>query len=94
MDNWDGDFLDLVEEPHLTPAGKPGVEITFGAKSFLNVRYATRDGSGCAEFLWEGQDANDPVCGRGRAMIGTAGRLVGRIYIRSSDDSGFVCERG
>ena len=33
------------------------------------------------------------VEGRGWAVIGTAGRLVGHFYIHNGDDSGFVCER-
>lgn len=45
MDDWDNDFRDLVEEAHLTFAGKSRGEIAFGAlKGFLDVRYATRDG--------------------------------------------------
>ena len=95
MDNWDSDFLDLVEEAHLTFEGKSDGEIAFGAlKGFLDVRYGARDGSACAEFSWEGHDENDPACGRGWVMIGTAGRLVGHLYIHNGDDSGFVCERG
>ncbi|WP_027526722.1 hypothetical protein [Bradyrhizobium sp. Ec3.3] len=94
MDKWDSDFLDLVEEAYLT-LGKSDSEIAFGAlKGFLDVRYGTRDGTAYAEFSWEGHDENDPVCGRGWAMISTAGRLVGHIYIHNGDDSGFVCERG
>src|SRR5712672_1558200 len=31
MDNWDSDFLDLVEEAHLTFEGKSDGEIAFGA---------------------------------------------------------------
>jgi hypothetical protein len=82
MDVWDNDFLDLVEETHLTFQGKSDGEIAFGAlKGFLDVRYGTRDGSACAEFSWEGHDESDPSCGRGWAMIGTAGRLVGHFYI-------------
>src|SRR5579871_3778412 len=39
MDNWDSDFLDLVEEAHLTFNGKPDGEIALGAlKGFLDVR--------------------------------------------------------
>ena len=41
----------------------------------------------------KGNDENDPACGRGWAVIGTAGRLVGHFYIHNGDDSGFVCER-
>ena len=95
MDNWDSDFLDLVEEAHLTFGGKSDGEIAFGAlRGFLDVRYGARDGSACAEFSWERHDENDPVSGRGWAMIGTAGRLVGHFYIHNGDDSDFVCERG
>ena len=65
MDNWDSDFLDLVQEAHLTFEGKSDGEIVFGAlKGFLDVRYGARDGSACAEFSWEGHDENDPACGR------------------------------
>lgn len=63
-------------------------------KGFLDVRYGIRDRSACVEFSWEGHDENDPVCGRGWVMIGTAGRFVGHFYIYNGDDSSLVCERG
>lgn len=88
MDVWDNDFLDLVEEAHLTFTGAADGEIAFGAlKGFLDVRYGARDGAACAEFSWEGHDENDPACGRGWVTIGTAGRLVGHFYIHNGDDS-------
>jgi hypothetical protein len=94
MDVWDNDFLDLVEEAHITFRGGSDGEIAFGAlKGFLDVRYGSRDGAACAEFSWQGHDENDEACGRGWATLGTAGRLVGYFYIHNADDSGFVCER-
>jgi hypothetical protein len=40
MDDWDDDFLALVEEAHLTFDDKSGGKIGFGvSKDFLNVRY-------------------------------------------------------
>jgi len=94
MDNWDDDFLDLVEEAHLALRGAADGEIAFGAlKGFLEVRYGSRDGSACAEFSWQGHDENDPACGRGWVMIGTGGRLVGHFYIHNGEESDFVCER-
>jgi len=94
MDNWDDDFLDLVEEAHLALRGAADGEIAFGAlKGFLDVRYGSRDGSACAEFSWQGHDENDPACGRGWVMIGTGGRLVGHFYIHNGEESDFVCER-
>jgi hypothetical protein len=94
MDVWDNDFLDLVEQAHLTFQGGAAGEIAFGAlKAFLDVRYSARDGSAFAEFSWEGHEENDPACGRGWVVFGTPGRLVGHFYIHNGDDSGFVCER-
>lgn len=41
MDNWDNEFLDLVEEAHLNFKGATDGEIAFGAlKGFLDVRYS------------------------------------------------------
>ena len=68
MDVWDNEFLDLVEEAHLTFKGAADGEIAFGAlKGFLDVRYGAREGAAYAEFSWEGHDENDPACGRGWA---------------------------
>jgi hypothetical protein len=94
MDVWDNDFLDLVEEAHITFQGGSDGEIAFGAlKGFLDVRYGSRHGSACAEFSWQGHDEGDEACGRGWVTLGTAGRLVGHFYIHNGDDSGLVGER-
>lgn len=93
MDTWPDDYLDLVEPAHITFEGDSEGEIVFGAvKGWLDVRYGSRDGAACAEFSWEGHDESDTACGRGWVAIGTAGRLVGHIFIHCGDDSGFVCE--
>ena len=49
-------------------------------------------GGPVAEFFWEGDDEGDQRSGRGWVALGTAGRLVGHVYIHGGDDSGFVCE--
>ena len=93
MGIFDNDVLDEFEEAHITFKGADG-EIAFAALTgSLDVRYDARDGSACAEFSWEGFDDNEPACGRGWVTLGTAGRLVGHVYIHKGDDSGFVCER-
>lgn len=93
MDSWPDDYLNLVEPAHITFTGATDGEIAFGAlKGWLDTRYGSRDGSACAEFSWEGQDDGEPVCGRGWVALGTAGRLVGHIYIHRGEDSGLVCE--
>jgi hypothetical protein len=93
-DVWDNDFLDEVEEAHITFQGGSDGEIAFGAlNGGLDVRYGSRDGSAYAEFSWEGFDDSKAACGRGWATIGPAGRLAGHFYIHKGDDSAFVGER-
>ena len=95
MDIWSDDVLGIGGEAHLSFARAEDGGIAFIAvKAFLDVRYSTRDGQATAEFTFEGIDEGDPICGRGWASLGTAGRLVGHIYIHKGDDSGFVCEPG
>jgi len=92
MDQWEE--LDLLEPAHITFKGSDSGEIVFAAiEAELDVRYGSRDGSACAEFCWEGSDDNAHASGRGRAVLGTAGRLVGHISIYKGDDSGLVGER-
>jgi hypothetical protein len=94
MDVWDNDFLDLVEEAHITFEGSSDGEIIFGALiGFLDVRDGSRDGSASAEFSWEGKDEMDTACGRGWATLGTSGRLVGHFFIHNGDESAFVAKR-
>lgn len=70
-----------------------GYAVSQRIRKRIDVRYATQVGSACAEFSCEGHDDNDPVCGHGWVMIGTAKRLVGHFYIHNGDDSALVCER-
>ena len=92
MDQWED--LDLLEPAHITFLGKDNGEMVFGAiEADLDVRYGARDGAACAEFSWEGSDDNSHASGRGWATLGTAGRLVGHVFIYKGDDSSFVAER-
>ena len=66
METWGNDFLDLVEEAHITFQRGSDGEIIFGALTgFLDVRYGSRDGSACAEFSWEGVDEGDDRAAQG-----------------------------
>jgi hypothetical protein len=92
MDEWDE--IDLLGSAHMTFGGKGDSELVFIAiEADLDVRYGARDGAACAEFSWEGFDDGSPASGRGWVALGTAGRLVGHIFIHKGDDSGFVAER-
>jgi hypothetical protein len=92
MDKWDE--TDLLGSAHIAFTGVDGGKLEFLAiEADLDVRYGSRDGAACAEFSWEGFDDGTSVSGRGWVTLGTAGRLVGHIFIHKGDDSGFVAER-
>lgn len=57
--------------------------------AWLDLRYDAPSGSPIADVSREGEERS----GRGCAIIGTAGRLVGQSYIHNGDGSGVVCER-
>ena len=91
MDQWED--LDLLGLAHITFSGKNCGKLVFVAlEADLDVRYGSRDGAACAEFTWEGSDDGSSASGRGWAALGTAGRLVGHIFIHKGD-LGFVAER-
>lgn len=93
MDMFGDDDLDLGGPAHITFAAADG-EMAFCALGATHdIRYGARDGSACAEFTWQGFDDGTPVQGRGWATLGSAGRLVGHIFIHDGDDSGFVAVR-
>ena len=92
MDEWDE--IELLGSAHISFTGTDGGKLEFLAiEADLDVRYGSRDGAACAEFSWEGFDDGTPATGRGWVALGTAGRLVGHIFVHKGDDSGFVAER-
>ncbi|MBV8119334.1 MAG: hypothetical protein JO081_05265 [Alphaproteobacteria bacterium] len=95
MDQSNDRDLDLLGPAHITFTGKDGGELRFLAiEADLDVRYGARDGDACAEFSWQGFDDGSPCSGRGWAVFGTTGQLVGHIFIHKGDDSGFIAMRG
>jgi hypothetical protein len=42
---------------------------------------------------WEGFDGGSPASGRRWTAMGTAGRLIGHIFIHKGDGARFVAER-
>ena len=93
MDDWDEEYLDLVETAHITIDKRGQGEFVFGAvKGWLDCRFAQRDGRPLVEFSWEGASEGDNVCGRGWASLQSDGSLEGHLFIHLSDDSAFVAK--
>ena len=94
LGRWGKDYLDLIEEAHLTFRGAAGGNIAFGTlEGSLEVTYVAFEQSVRAVFSWKGEDGADDVSGSGWAMPGTDGRLVGHFHIEGGDVCTFVCER-
>lgn len=91
MDLWDAEVLNLVEPAYLEINGAQGKMGFIAVQAFLDVRYEVRNGGPIAEFSFEGNDDGDRRSGRGRAAIGTDGRLFGHLYFHMGDESAFVC---
>ena len=95
MGRWGKDFLDLIEEAHLTFRGTAGGSIAFGTlEGSLEVIYVAREQSVRAVFSWKGENGADDVSGSGWAMPETGNRLVGHFHVDDGDVCAFVCERG
>ena len=100
MEVWGSDYLDLVVPAHLTLDDESIGSFQFGTVAGgLDCRF---DESGDEEaslnrprvqFTWEGQNDNDPGCGRGVAVMTAEDLLEGRIFIHCGDDSAFRAVR-
>ncbi len=97
MEVWDQEYVDLVlpgyvefdnvDDGHLTGG------FQFGTVSGgIHARLRTIGEATFIEWSWEGQNDNDPGCGRGWAKM-AGDELEGRIYIHSGDDSAFSAKR-
>jgi hypothetical protein len=90
MDEWDTDYLDLVEEAFIEFDGNLQGSFVFGVvKGWLDCRYTRQDQLSKVAFSWEGHSEGDPVCGRGWATIDNDNEISGHLFIHNSDDSYF-----
>ena len=93
MELWDADYLDLVVPAYFEFDREQMGEFQFGTvRGWLDCRFNERDGAPTVDFSWEGENDNDPGCGRGWGIL-REGRLEGRLYIHRGDDSAFVATR-
>lgn len=93
MKQWDPDYIDLITPGHVTFSRDGTGEFQFGTVyGWIDYRVESRQGSELLEFSWEGQNDNDPGCGRGWAAL-NGSQLEGRLYIHMGDDSAFRAHR-
>ncbi len=94
MELWDQDFVNLVAPGHITfKRGNKGA-LQFGAVDCdLDYRVETFDSAELMQFSFLGEDEGDTVSGRGWAVIGGDGRLMGKILFHFGDESQLVASK-
>lgn len=93
MEQWDGDFLDLVAQAYIEIGADGSGRFQFGAvDGLMDCRSTMRDGKQAIDFSWEGFDEGDPVGGRGWAVL-DGDTLRGHLYFHMGDDSSLVAKR-
>ena len=94
MEVWGQEYVDM-EVPGYFRIGSDGTgRFQFGLVSGdIDGQVEQWNNAPRFDFSWSGQEENDPVCGRGWAIIEN-GELTGRIYLHLSDDSAFRATKG
>ncbi len=90
MEQWDQEFIDLVEPGYIAFKKTGTGEMVFGAVSLSLAWEKTQPGKGV--FTFEGFDEMDEVSGRGSAEV-VRGQLAGKIAFHQGERSGFVAEK-
>jgi len=89
MEQWERDYIDLVVPGYIEFEKDNLGSFQFGTvQGQLDCRVETHGVGNRIEFSWEGQNDNDPGCGRGWAEV-RDGQLYGRLYLHLGDDSSF-----
>lgn len=88
MEQWDQDYIDLVQ-PGYFQFSKDGLgEFVFGTvNGSLDCRYDNKKDPKKVEFSWEGTSEYDPVSGRGWLEIVEADQIQGMLFFHNGDES-------
>lgn len=89
MEQWEQEFVDLVEPGFISFQNGGRGEMRFGAVSLGLDWDSGADGK--VDFSFEGFDELDEVTGRGWAKI-IDGRLTGLVKFHQGENSGFTAE--
>jgi hypothetical protein len=94
MELWDPDYIDLVVQGHVTFKRANKGSLQFGAIDCdLDCRIETFGSVELIQFSFIGEDEGDTVSGRGWALIGRDGRLMGKILFHFGDESQFLASK-
>ena len=88
MEQWDQDYIDLVEPGYFQFGEDDMGEFVFGTvNGFMDCRYDNDKDAKRVEFSWDGTSENDPVCGRGWFEMKAPDQIYGTLFIHNGDES-------
>lgn len=88
MEQWDQDYIDLVEPGYIELNGKNLGEFVFGTvKGFIDFRTKKVHGREKADFSWEGTSEYDQISGRGWFELNGENKIHGKLFIHNGDES-------
>jgi len=89
-DQWDADYLDMVEPAYIQFDSNGHGEMAFGA---LQASLDCQTSPTTVFFTFEGSDEMDPISGTGSAEMTADGMLEGEINFHLGDDAEFTARR-
>jgi hypothetical protein len=90
MEQWDMEFVDLIDKGHFSIRKDGTGTFQFGAvQGEMDCRITRFDGVDRTLFSWMGFDEDNEASGMGWVEI-TGKTMTGWIQIHQGDDSGFV----
>ena len=94
MEQWDQEYIDLVEPGYILFDDEGMGEFVFGTVSgFIDSRFSDENEINKVEYSWEGAPEMEPACGRGWFEINEKGKMYGRLFIHNGDDSWVKAEK-
>ena len=88
MEQWDQDYIDLVEPGYIELTKNNLGEFVFGTiKGFIDYRITKDNDVEKAEFTWEGTSENDLISGRGWVELSDKNKINGMLFIHNGDES-------
>ena len=89
-DQWDADYLDMVEPAYFQFDSNGRGEMVFGV---IQAALDCKTSPTTVFFTFEGNDEMDPISGAGSAEVTDNGMLEGRISFHFGDEAEFKARR-
>ena len=92
MDQWDQDYIDLIEPGYIAFNENGLGSLHFGCISAdIDYRINSNSQDNILEFSFAGKDENNAICGRGTVRH-ISNQLTEDLFIHHGDESAFIAK--